>query len=350
MKIEIDKFDLDEIEKFIEFSKTYYDNPETTEKKFVTNKFMDSKLQSSYHLKLKKNNKILGRVVLNTRNINLLNKKVKATQVTDLLINQDNKDPMMFVKLVKSYNYLKNDLVIHTSNENSENIYKKFFKFQIIFSMKSYGFPLKPFSILSNITKKNFSFLKFIDFIYLIFLRFLFRLIKITSQINLQYCELDELKGENVKKFNDLNKLSMERSEDFLEWRFEKNPNEYIFRKILRGQNTIGFAVFRNVSYNGLNTTLLIDLYLLSKINLLEKIKIREQFLSECIKFESDIFFSIINKNNTILSEVFGFPIISINDNLLKHATPIFCSSINDEIKLDELSKIHFTLADLDYF
>ena len=62
--------------------------------------------------------------------------------------------------------------------------------------MKSYGFPLKPFSILSNITKKNFSFFNFIYFIYLIFLRFLFRLIKITSQINLQYCELDELKGE----------------------------------------------------------------------------------------------------------------------------------------------------------
>ena len=128
MKIELDKFNLDEIEKFIEFSKTYYDNPETTEKNLLQISSW-TKLQSSYHLKLKKNNKILGRVVLNTRNINLLNKQVKATQVTDLLINQDNKDPMMFVKLVKSYNYLKNDLVIHTSNENSENIYKKFFKF-----------------------------------------------------------------------------------------------------------------------------------------------------------------------------------------------------------------------------
>ena len=350
MKINIQKFNLKEVDEFINFSKSYYSNQETTNKAIVKNKFIDYENQHSYHLKIQNGDEVLGRVVLNERKIALKGKEFKVTQVTDLLINQKNKDPLVFIKLVKSYNSLKNNLVIHASNENSENIYKKFFKFNIIFFMKSYGFPIKPIKILENLFNLKLYFLYFLDLIFSYIFKGTLSIISILNSIKFENCSFNQLKGDGISKFKKNSKFSMDRSNEFINWRFEKNPNHYYCKKIVKHNTIIGYAVLRNSEYLGFKVTLLIDLYLLKSTTALDNLKIRQQLLLESIKSGSDIFFSIINTNNTKLSRVFGFPILPINDSLLKHATPIFCSSINESINTKELSELHFTLADLDYF
>tara|TARA_B100001029_G_C15054839_1_gene453570 strand:- start:1369 stop:2424 length:1056 start_codon:yes stop_codon:yes gene_type:complete len=351
MVTELKEFTDKEIHEFTSFSKTYYNNIETTDYEYVKNKFTDySNKHRSFHLKIKNDKDFLGRASLNERSLYIQNKKYIITQVTDLLVNKEYKDPMIFINLVKSYNKLNNDFVIHASNENSENIYKRFFKFKIIFNLTSYGFPIKFSKIIEKIFDKKIFVIKLIDIIYNFLLSILFFILSIFSSLKLDECSIKEFDIENRSKFINKNPNTMERDTYFLNWRFEKNPNEYFFKKILKGKNSYGFLIFRNTSHLELNVTLLMDILITENLNFFDYLKLRINIIKEAILSNNDIFFSIVNNNNKNLKKVFRFPIIPISDNLLQHGTPIFCSSIEKKLNIKNLKETHFTLADLDYF
>jgi len=350
MSIELIKFNNDEVKKFILFSKTYYRNNETIDQPHNYNKFCEYVDHKSYHLKNNSNKILKGRAVLSERSLYLNGKKYLATQVTDLLVDQNYKDPMIFINLVKSYNKLNNDFVFHTSNENSEIIYKKFFKFENIINLKAYGFPIKLSSIISKFFNKKIIFLNIIDNLYLYILKLSIYISQYFSSVTLNDCALSEFNEVTRKKFFKKSPQSMERNEKFFKWRFEQNLNKYYYKKILKNNTIVGFLVLRNSSYSGYNVTLLMDLLLIEDLNIFSLLALRMKLINEAISSNNDILFTIINNKNKSLFKVFRFPIIPISDNLLQHSTPIFCSSIkkNDEIK--NFAKVHFTLADLDYF
>lgn len=350
VSIELSKFNDDEVEKFTLFSKTFYENNETTNQYHNTNKFCEYEDHSSYHLKNNSLSILKGRAVLSERSLYLNGKKYKTTQVTDLLVNQNYKDPMIFINLVKSYNKLNNDFVFHTSNENSEIIYKKFFKFKNVMNLKAYGFPVKLSSIINKFFKKKLIFLNVIDNFYLYILKAFIYLFSYFSSITLHNCKMNEFNETNSKKFFEKSPQSMERDEKFFKWRFENSPNRYYYKKIMRNNQIVGFLVFRNSSYLGYNVTLLMDLLLIENLNIFNLWALRMKLINEAISSNNDIFFTIINNKNKSLFKVFRFPIIPISDSLLKHSTPIFCSSVKKNIDIENFVTAHFTLADLDYF
>ena len=149
MKIEVQLFNEKELEEFVNFSKTYYQSPKTNSINAVRHKFQQIDNLKSFHIKAYDNDKLIGRVVLNEKKLHLGKKDHSVTHPTDLLTLRNSINPLTAISLVRSFNKLNTDLVMHTSNKQSDIIYKSLFKFPIIFKCVSYGFPLKPISLIS---------------------------------------------------------------------------------------------------------------------------------------------------------------------------------------------------------
>jgi hypothetical protein len=346
--IQLDKFTVSEVEKFVKFSEEYYSLPQTNSKEFITWKFLGNTHSQSWHLKFIVKNKLVGRAVLNEKYINLHGVKYQITQVTDLLTSPNNKNILTFIKLIKNYKLLKLNGVFHTSNEKSDTIYSNLFKFKNIFSLTAFGFPL------------NFS--KFIQIKYLktiaVLLSWLYRNLLITiikpldlySQIEVNDCILDENLNELLENFEKAN-TNFTRSIDFLKWRFGVENYGYKTKIIKINSEIIGIYVYKIVKFKNAKFFTIMDIIVIKeKINFTIIILLKIKILKNAIVEECDAIFGLLNKGNQMSELFLKFPFIKINDTMLPHATPLYVSSLNVDLVNQGLEYMYFSLADLDYF
>ena len=134
MQIKVRPFSSEEVERFCDFSETYYDQMETNDVSFVTWKMKCNTSQPAEHLTIEEDGKMLGRAALFTRTYVTEIGSFTATQV-DLLVKPNVANPAIMITLVKNYTKLEPDFSFNTSNEKSDLIYEKLFKFEKVIEM-----------------------------------------------------------------------------------------------------------------------------------------------------------------------------------------------------------------------
>lgn len=343
------QFDNEQCNIFVLDSKTQFNTPETTDPKIIKWKFMGFKSHPSHHLFIcdpvtRLNS---GRAVLNVRTLLVRGNRITVTQVTDLLAVKSRASLLSFIELVKQYRSLNSDVVLHTSNENSEKIYSNFFKFKEAMKLSAFGFPIRPHKLISFF-KRNPFFGKIISS-YSFFLQFLMKFLGAFNSISLANYSFSDNEDALLKSFAD-REISLLRSRDFLRWRYSESPYEYKLYTVFSCKKPIGILAVRLTEFQGAYFFLVMDYMGSSKLSHSQSFGIRLALISEAISENADAIFGLFNKKNSDSKFFFRFPFISINDKMLPHRTPIFASMPSQAINLETLEKMYFSLGDLDYF
>lgn len=343
------QFDDKQCSIFILDSKTQFNSPETTDPEIIRWKFMGFKSHPSHHLFITDPVTLLnsGRAALNVRTLIIKGKFKTVTQVTDLLAVKSRASLLSFLELIRQYRSLNSDVVLHTSNENSEKIYLNFFKFKEVFKLSAFGFPIRPHKLISFF--KTHPYLGGIISIYSFLLEYLMSFLGLFNFISLADYSFSGNEEALLKSFAE-RETSLLRSSDFLKWRYFKSPYEYKLYTVFSCKKPIGILAARLTQFQGAYFFLVMDYMGSSKLSYLQSIGIRLALISEAISEDADAIFGLFNKNNIDLKTFFRLPFVSIDDKMLPHRTPIFASSLSPAIKVETLEKMYFSLGDLDYF
>ena len=344
--VTVEKFDIIQAQKFVEYSALFYNDKNTTDLELVKWKFVDSQSNNSHHLTIQDEQGLIkGRAVLNERYLSTANGKLLLTQVTDLLVVGS--ELKSFIEIIRNYKILNNTCVIHTSNSNSENIYARVFKFKKLLSLSAFAFPVK----LDNFVP-NFSKLAAFKFIFSIINSFIFGIfssINVFNNVRFQRLNSQEISNADLEYFSD-NHVSLLKTCESIRWRYFDSPYNYEVYRVLESNINIGSIVVRRAILNGVKYLVIMDFVPNEKLSVVKVFKLRLRLVSLSLEYKVDALFGMFNADNDIGKGFFKFPFVKVPDRFLPHATPIFISSNSNDLSLDNLAKMYFSLSDLDYF
>lgn len=355
-KIVFKKLSEDQVVNFIRLSEVEYGRMESvTDADHVRCKHLQTPYGPSTAMNLECAGKVVGRAMLQPRLIHLSGKRVPVAFVSDTLIHPDFRRPASnFITLMQSIKKAQDfPLVFHTSNNITEDIYKKLLKFKLPFSLTAFGF-------LLNLRKAAFKVLKFdsplfdlfsIPYRYLVLLlcrtAAIFFDFKITTEKPDDTCFDEFCQKEAIK-----NDCEMVRDTQFLKWRYLQSPLWQA--KILylhKDSQLCGYVVLRNVVLEGMKFTVVMDFALNETVNTLQLLFLRCSIIRMALNHGDDMVFTMLNPLSRASKNFIGFPWVKIPEGYLPHRTPIFIH-VNDPAiaNLENQSSIHLTLGDLDYF
>lgn len=354
-EVSVKTFAVADLDDYLELSQSEYGPLGITSPAHIRWKHLDSPFGASTYIRLVASGKIIGRALLQPRPMHTASKEFNAACVTDVLIGREFRSPPTnFINVTKaSGNVSKFDLVYHTSNERTEQLYSKLLRFPRPFFLKAYGFPLRLAGFLPVISGRR------IDvFDWLIApLRWLLGIISLAVDsatrldISPRAMGDEELAALCTKCIHQSGPL-FARTNAFLKWRFTDAPfwpaTTY---RVDRDGKFLGYIVIRKLELNGLSHLVLMDFVLDPETPLFVRLALRLWLIRSAIRLKVDVLYTMVNSVNSIARMFAGFPLVGIPDRLLPHATPIFVRRQNNDNSEPETDRlIHLTLADLDYF
>ncbi|MFZ2406726.1 MAG: hypothetical protein WAW41_16450 [Methylobacter sp.] len=354
-QISVKTFEEADLEGFLEMSQLEYGATVSSNAEHIRWKHLDSQFGASLYVNLAENGRVVGRALIQPRSLYTSSKVIDLGQVMDLLIDKVHRStPVNFINITKACGDIESfDLVFHTSNERSFPLYSKLFRFASPFSLKAYGFPVRLAGIFSSIIGRR---VDAIDWLTAP-LRWVIEKIAdaVTSIAGLEISQRamsdDELKVLCAKCLRQ-SESHLARTTAFLKWRFSDAPlwPATVHRLDWKGK-FLGYIVTRKVELGGLSHLVVMDFILDPDTPGIVRVALRLWLIRQAIISQADSLFTMVNPFNAIARRCVGFPLISIPDSLLPHATPIFMRSRTNESKeLEADRSIHLTLADLDYF
>ena len=355
-KVVFKKFNENQLVNFIRLSEVEYGRAEAvTDADHIRCKHLKTPYGPSTAINLEYADEVVGRAILQPRLISLSGKQVPVAIVSDALIHPDFRRPASnFFSLMQSIKKAQDfPLAFHTSNNLSENIYKKILKFKSSFSLNAFGF-------LLNLRTPVFKMLKFdsplfelfsVPYRYLILI--LCKIAAIFAGFKIKTEEPDNSYfDEFCRKEAEKTDCEMFRDSQFLKWRFLKSPLwQAKILYLYKDSNLCGYMVLRNIEMEGMKFTVVMDFILNETFNILQLFCLRCSIICMALNHGDDMVFTLLNPLSKASKKIIGFPLIKIPERYLPHSTPIFLH-INDpsRINLENLSSIHVTLGDLDYF
>jgi hypothetical protein len=245
------------------------------------------------------------------------------------------------------------DVVIHTSNDASDLIYRKLFKFPIAFTLAASGLPIR----VSNFLKSYFAnpiLIKVSDLLvspWRLLLRASAQVMELVSGVRLAAEPTDRVMSEIFEEYRQHAGSHFERNQRFLKWRFSEGPifNGTIEWVWCQGE-CLGYLTFKRVTLGGLEVLVILDAVLRRRLTQKESIALKFIAARRAIESSCDAIFTLANLDSPALKWLKGFPFIHIPDRRLPHPTPIFIHACNEFESLKSKKDIFFTLADLDYF
>lgn len=343
----------EQLKSYKKFSRKYYQNRETIDLEFLRWKFRVGTPAASQLVTFSKKKDVVGRVVLSARQVAVNRNNFILTQVSDLLIDPNLRDPSCLLGLVSNYGALNSDFIMHTSNSSSDDIYKKLFKFPIAFMMKSYVVPITVSSLAAKFFELDFlaRLLIPIDWMYQNFLVFVLRAVamiglKSHTTVGLMRVEKDQF----YEFFHTVNPSQILRHEAFLKWRYQETPNAYE-QVIVEYENGWALqAIFCVTTVEKKRVLVLMEVFANSRISLLMRCNLMKELMSLAIKRKVDLIYTIINPSNQYQNTVVGFPFLPVPDSVLPHSTPIYFRCDASSVDITSVSSIYFSAGDLDYF
>lgn len=340
----------------ITLGKTVYSSAEVVSFDHIKWKHLKGPYGSSTVINIRDGNGILlGRSFLQPRTF-FLNSKSECcgAVVTDLLINPAARNASTLIGMTRAIKTPPGiGLVVHTSNEVSDPIYRKLFKFPVAFTLAGLGIPLH-FDKIFTLYLKNTKVLCILDYLltpWRIGLVFFSKVVGLFTSVTFIHKPSDIEVFEIFNEFKSISGGHFVRNSSFLEWRFMKGPlfNGQV-KWISSGGTCIGYLVFKEVHLGNLSVCVLMDVLMRRKLGFMEGMALKLLAIKYALDGASDALFTLVNINNSALKWLKGFPFISIPDNLLPHSTPIFIHASEEVIPIKIRNNIYLTLADLDYF
>lgn len=349
-----EKFSPEIIAEFAKLSRVEYgDLPAVTSKDHLNWKHLNGPFGASTALHLKDGDKIVGRTILQPRTFQLSDKKIKAAFVTDALVHPSYRRPVSnFLSLTLAIKEAKDfDVIFHSSNEKTENIYKKILRFSNPFSLQGFGLPLKLGKLFPEKFYLRNIFLKLMGAPYRLTLEAFLYLVRKFITVNLsEKCpqDFDEFCQKECQKNNFLTV----RNQEILQWRFRDAPLWKAGVSHVYGQEKyFGYIVWRQLELSGCSFFVIMDFLLNDELSKLRAFALRCLLIKKAMLSDADIIFTLLNPRTKLSKKFLGLPFVGVPDKFLPHATPIFVHANNPSLMaMEQETALHLTLSDIDYF
>jgi hypothetical protein len=351
-----DLFNKSKIAEHIAVGASVYSSPEVIDSDHLLWKHLQNPYNPSMSISLRNaSGELVGRSFIQPRTFWVASSlSCPGATITDLVIIPAERNAASLISMtraIKSPNGI--DVVVHTSNDSSDLIYRKLFKFPIAFTMVATGLPLR----VSNILKPhlaNPTLRKSIDFLlspWRLLLLASAQVVRTVSSVKFSAEPSDSVISEIFEGYRQHAGAHFERSQRFLKWRFSDGPifNGKVKWVWVQGE-CLGYLAFKQVTLGGLVVFVIMDVVFRRRLTLKEAIAIKFLAMRLAIEGSSDAVFTLVNTENHALKWLKGFPFFHIPDHHLPHSTPIFIHALNKHLSLEKQSDVFFTLADLDYF
>lgn len=356
-EILVENFATSDMEGFLELSRLEYgeSGSTATNSDHIKWKHLDSPFGASTYISLVASGKIVGRALLQPRPLCIASQRFSAACVTDVIIDREFRSPPSnFINITKAAgNVSIFDLAFHTSNERTYPLYTKLLHFPTPFSLRAYGFPLRFAGLFSKIIGRRIEALDWFTAPLRWLLGIIASTVNFAARLDVSSRAMgeDELDALCTKCLRHSGPL-FARTNAFLKWRFADAPLSpaTVYRIDRKGQ-FIGYIVICKQEFGGLNHLVLKDFLLDPDTSIFVQVALRLWLIHRAIKSKVDTLFTMVNSFSRIARKCVGFPLLSIPDRLLPHATPIFMRFRSVDNKEFEMNRsTHFTMADLDYF
>jgi len=296
----------------------------------------------------------VGRALLQPRVICTASGQFSTACVTDVLIDPDFRSPPTnFINLTEASGNISDfTSVYHTSNNRTDLLYRKLFRFPKPFSLRGYGLPVRFAGVVFKLSGRRIDALDWLisPFRWLIGLVAVVGIAVARLDVCVRLPDDDMLSVIFFKSLRNSGPM-FARSESFLKWRLIDAPVlAATVHCVERRGKFLGYVAIRKFEFNGLTFLVVVDFLLDPDLTLFDRLALRSWLVLQAIQADVDALFTMINPRSRAARICVGFPWLRIPDKLLSHGTPIFVRSRGDQSRfLETEAATHMTLADLDY-
>ena len=355
-QISIRTFTEQDLPDFQMLSQTEYGtSASTTDATHIRWKHLNSPFGASTYICLEEEGKVVGRALVQPRQLCTTSKVLAAASVMDLLIDRAHRTtPGNFMQITKATGKATGfDLIYHTSNEKTFPLYSKLLRFPNPFSLRAYGFPLRIAGVLASRIGRRLALLDLLTAPWRGLLTLSSVIASTIARLDVTHSPIsdDELATLSSKCLHHA-ESHLSRTNTFLKWRFADAPQwpATVYRVTHNGKFQ-GYVATRRVELDGMVHWVLMDMFLDVDTPFTARIALRLWLIRQAAAAGADALFTMINPSSAVARTAVGFPLIAIPERMLPHTTPIFVRLLNTDDKIPEsYTSLHLTLADLDYF
>jgi len=351
-----DLFNQSRLSEHVAVGASVYSSPEVIDPDHLLWKHLQNPYGSSTSVSLRNEiAELVGRSFIQPRTFWVASSiSCRGATVTDLVIMPAERNAASLIAMTRAIKSPDGiDVVVHTSNDSSDLIYRKLFKFPIAFTLAATGLPLR----VSNIFRPHFSNPAPIKVVELLVTPWRWLLsasalvMGAVSGVKFAAEPSERVMSEIFEEYRQHAGAHFERSSRFLKWRFSEGPLfngkvEWVWRQ----GECVGYLAFKRVTLGGLVLFVIVDAVLRRRLAVKEAIALKFLAARWAIESSCDAVFTLANLESPALKWLKGFPFFHIPDRHLPHPTPIFIHASNEHRSLEKQANVFFTLADLDYF
>lgn len=275
--------------------------------------------------------------------------------VFDLVIAPEHRSAMNFLALVRGQAKVEGlDLLVHTSNETSDPLYRKLMRYSVAFDLKAYALPLRVRNIFQKALGRTMP--RAVEALAAPWrggVRAAAFAARTATGLKIVEGLPDDAAFERLmSRFRAGAGPHFERSKPFLQWRFANAPVfSATLATVLVRDEPVGYVAWRSFALEGLTFFVIMDVVLAVRPSAAVRMAFWLEMARRGATAGSDAVFFMANPKNDILARLVGAPLIPVPDARLPHPTPIFVAPRSEDIGwLREHASTYLTLADIDYF
>lgn len=349
-------FAADDIDRHIALARTQYAEANVTDPAHIRWKLLACPEGPAQATMLMADGRMVGRSMRHARRFFLSADApaLRGASISDVILAPDHRRADLLIRLIKSGSDLSDlDLILHGSNEFSDPIYRKLFKYPIAFSLTARGFPIRLARPLKKLAGFGPGILDFLAWPWRALVRAKSWVVGGLAGIDLRESVISDAEYDALfAGFETVAGPHFRRDKAFARWRFETGPlyNARVLRLTARGL-LIGYVAMRLVEFGGLKLNVIIDIAVSRPLRGLEGLALAMKMLGRGSAQKADVVVTLANFGNPVLRSAVGFPFVTIPEKFLPHANPVFALISGDKTRcLPILGSTFMTLADIDFF
>lgn len=349
-----EKISPDDLQEHANLARTWYDSEETTDIDHLRWKFCEPPVGQAVASVLRAGSALVARSVFLPKAFRLNPQSVYPSgTICDLLIDPQYRRADLLFRILRAGSKNEAAFTIHGSNEFSDSIYSKIFKYPKVFDLSARGFPLRIPNALRKIIGWGPGSLDILSMPWRGLTRASAAGLRAFTRLRLNEAKL--LPEEFKAIFRGFRKFAgphFERSAEFAEWRYYNGPifRAETLRVEVRGK-LIGYVAMRRVKMEGLDVDVVIDLALSRMPSLAEGAAIAWSLAARSARNGADAVATLANFGNPIMRRALTLPFLPVPEKFLPHGNPIYIVGHRTHLfSLDKLSETFITPADLDFF
>jgi hypothetical protein len=349
--------------RFVQISKQVYEDEPINDVSVVEWKHFSNPIGTSGAVEAVLHDEDVGRIWLQRHSWSYFGARVTMMFPQDLaVVGHARRAGLVLGLLKRSFEYANSEahFVYHSSNNDSEPIYERLFKFKRVTELEMFGMLLRPFSILESRQSfpKGFKFMGALvdnawDTLLRLALTFGQRRITLTAQPPNR-----DLQEGIVDKFLARQHLANSRSHNWRMWRFSgAGLVRYETLWIYENETLLGYVVTSRRKRMGIDAVFVVDLVWAQSPSKRQVKSLWRELILNVPRRTCDLILAFGNINNPDIKKSLVFPLVRIPDAVRPQRFPIYVRAgdavtatgpfVESEVR-NAASQGFFMLADLD--